>query len=493
MSRNLELDALQHLADALTEDIVNTPGGMLLAEVLEDFGSTHALADEFDKTFDHALAAEFDSIVRPVMSSYSNRSIEQSYSIAATNERSAASVIEWLRSLWHKSLTLLVDFVFPNRVAMGAISLACLLLIVVFAVRPMSPWRDDVNAIRPSFSEEQARREKAEAELAKAWDAVQGTDDQAQLRDFIRRYPATQYTDAAKQRLEAAIRPAQEREEAARAPAAEERRQKAEAEMKRAFDAAEATSNQAVLRDFIRRYPDSPYVPQAKRHLDTLIAAEQERKKQATVTAKAESPAAVAPQARVEPTGAPPSDELKSRPTGAPPSDELKSLNDRVRGNPRDAVAFYRRGQLYARYGEFSRAIADFDEAIRLKPDDPEALNNRCWARAVLGDLQTAMRDCNEALAIKPSYADAFDSRGFVNLKSGQSSSAIADYDAALRINPKQASSLYGRGMAKLKTGNSTDAMRDITAAKALQPNIAEEFATFGIRTGSWEVGGSPF
>jgi hypothetical protein len=55
-------------------------------------------------------------------------------------------------------------------------------------------------------------------------------------------------------------------------------------------------------------------------------------------------------------------------------------------------------------------------------------------------------------------------------------------YDAALQINPRRASSLYGRGMAKLKTGNSTDATRDIAAAKALQPNIAEEFATFGIR-----------
>jgi outer membrane protein assembly factor BamD (BamD/ComL family) len=133
--------------------------------------------------------------------------------------------------------------------------------------------------------EEQARREKAEAEVAKAWEAVQGTDDQAKLRDFIRRYPATQYTDAAKQRLEAAIRVVQEREEAARAAAAEERRQKAEAEMRRAFDTAETTSDQAVVRDFIRRYPDSPFVAQAKRRLDTLIAAEQERKEQERLAA----------------------------------------------------------------------------------------------------------------------------------------------------------------------------------------------------------------
>ena len=112
--------------------------------------------------------------------------------------------------------------------------------------------------------EEQARREKAEAEIAKAWEAVQGTDDQAKLRDFLRRYPTTQYTDAAKQRLDAVIRAAQEREEAARVAAAEERRLKAEAEMRRAFDAAAATSDQSVVRDFIRRYPDSPYVAQAK-------------------------------------------------------------------------------------------------------------------------------------------------------------------------------------------------------------------------------------
>jgi uncharacterized caspase-like protein len=133
--------------------------------------------------------------------------------------------------------------------------------------------------------EEQARREKAEAELAKAWEAVQGTDNQARLRDFLRLYPTTQYTDAAKQRLDAVIRAAQEREEAARAAAAEERRLKAEAEMKRAFETAETTADQSVVRDFIRRYPDSPYVAQAKKHLDTLIVAEQERKEQERIAA----------------------------------------------------------------------------------------------------------------------------------------------------------------------------------------------------------------
>ena len=117
------------------------------------------------------------------------------------------------------------------------------------------------------------------------------------------------------------------------------------------------------------------------------------------------------------------------KPTGTPPSDELKSLDERVRRNTRDAVAFYRRGQFYARYSQFNRAISDFDEAIRLKPDDPEALNNRCWARAMLGDTTKALQDCNEALKLRPAYGDALDSRGLINLKLCKNLDALSDYE----------------------------------------------------------------
>ena len=89
---------------------------------------------------------------------------------------------------------------------------------------------------------------------------------------------------------------------------------------------------------------------------------------------------------------------------------------------------------------------------------------------------------CNEALQIRPRYLDALDSRGFVSLKLGQPSRAIADYDLALQINPKHASSLYGRGIAKLRSGNTSGGNNDIAASKAIQPDIAEEFASYGVR-----------
>jgi hypothetical protein len=178
------------------------------------------------------------------------------------------------------------------------------------------------------------------------------------------------------------------------------------------------------------------------------------------------------------------------KPTGTLPNEELSSLDERVRRNPRDAVAFYRRGQFYARYSQFTRAISDFDQAIRLKPDDPEALNNRCWARIMLGDTTKAMQDCNEALKLRPAYGDALDSRGLINLKLCHNSEALSDYDSAVKYNPRQASSLFGRGVAKVRTGNTASGNEDIVAAKAIAPSIAEEFKEYGVTTVTNEASG---
>ena len=160
----------------------------------------------------------------------------------------------------------------------------------------------------------------------------------------------------------------------------------------------------------------------------------------------------------------------------------IKSLNDKLKDNPDDAAALYRRGQVYASKGAYELAIKDFNNSLRLNPKDVEAFNNRCWARTVIGDLQAALKDCNEALRLRPNFVDALDSRGLVNLKSGQNKNAIADFDAALKINPRLTSSLYGRGLAKKRNGSIPEGDLDINNAKAMDPNIVKEFADYGVQ-----------
>jgi uncharacterized caspase-like protein len=216
-----------------------------------------------------------------------------------------------------------------------------------------------------------------------------------------------------------------------------------EADARAAYQSAERTGTKKAWEDFLLRYPTGRHAEQAREQLAKL-------------------------------TPAPPVDRIDDP--------AIKELDKKIQLNPNDAAAYYKRGQLYAQYEDFTRAVKDFDAVIRLSPKDAEALNNRCWANAMIAELQAALKDCDAALAVRPSYVDALDSRGFVNLKMGQASKAIADYDAALRINPKHASSLYGRGIAKLRIGNNVAGNGDISAAKLIQSNIAEEFERYGIR-----------
>jgi uncharacterized protein YecT (DUF1311 family) len=52
--KDVKQDALDTLADALTEDILNTPDDELLREVEEDYGDRRALANKFDQIFERA-------------------------------------------------------------------------------------------------------------------------------------------------------------------------------------------------------------------------------------------------------------------------------------------------------------------------------------------------------------------------------------------------------------------------------------------------------
>jgi tetratricopeptide (TPR) repeat protein len=268
-----------------------------------------------------------------------------------------------------------------------------------------------------------------EADVRRAYQAAERTGTKTAWQDFVAKYPTGRYADLARTQI-AKLDPPPD----------------LEADARRDYQSAERTATKTAWQDFVAKHPTGRYADLAR-----------------TQIAKLEPPPPVKPKAPVD-------------------DPAIRELDSKIQLNPSDGSAFYKRGQLYAKNGDFGRAITDFDTVIRLDPKDAEAFNNRCWARAIVGDLQAALKDCNEALQLRPRYVDAFDSRGFVNLKSGQPAKAIADYDAALRINPKLASSLYGRGMAKSRAGNAASANADIAAAKAIQSNIADEFADYGIR-----------
>jgi tetratricopeptide (TPR) repeat protein len=157
------------------------------------------------------------------------------------------------------------------------------------------------------------------------------------------------------------------------------------------------------------------------------------------------------------------------------PDHQIADANAAIQRNPKDALAYAKRGSAYAAKGDFDHAIADFDTAVRFDPTEVQAIsgratayqdkgqydlslkdydklvrlqpnvalwwNNRCWVRTLLAQ-PLAITDCDEAITINPNDARNLDTRGFANFKLGEHNHAIADYDAALKIDPR----LYAGG-----------------------------------------------
>jgi uncharacterized caspase-like protein len=324
--------------------------------------------------------------------------------------------------------------------------------VVMYAAAPGAVVRD---GDRPVFTSELIKEIRGPGRIEEAFNrtligvsrATQGEQVPWFSSSLVEEFS---FTDTGRTRPEPSV-------EADKRPAPAPARPDPDASARAEFQSADRIGTKRAYEDFLARYPSGRYADLARDEIARL------------------SPAP-SPTPKPAPKPAPP-------PTTARTDDPaIRDLDKKIQTNPNDAAAYYKRGQLYAQYGDYSQAARDFDEAIRLSPRDAEALNNRCWARAMLGELQPALRDCDQALELRPRYVDAFDSRGLVKLKLGQHSNAIADYDSALRINPKLASALYGRGLAKLRSGNSSGGNGDIAAAKLIQPDIVDEFASYGLR-----------
>jgi hypothetical protein len=94
-NKDVKQDALDNLADALTEDILNTPDDELLREVGEDYGDPHALANKFDQILERAEKQVFGT-ARPAASSQTQSSFQAQSSVLSYRER----MLDWLSTLF---------------------------------------------------------------------------------------------------------------------------------------------------------------------------------------------------------------------------------------------------------------------------------------------------------------------------------------------------------------------------------------------------------
>ena len=149
----------------------------------------------------------------------------------------------------------------------------------------------------------------------------------------------------------------------------------------------------------------------------------------------------------------------------------IANFNAAIRIDPRNADAFYGRGNAWSEKLDNVRAFADYNHAIRLDPNHAAALNNRGVAWLTVGQNDRAVADFSAAIRIDPRDADYYNNRGNAWHLNGDNDRAIADLDEAIRLNPRDPCPLYNRGNAWQAKGDRDRAFADYDEAIRLSPN----------------------
>jgi len=107
--------------------------------------------------------------------------------------------------------------------------------------------------------------------------------------------------------------------------------------------------------------------------------------------------------------------------------------------------------------GEWSAAIASFDQALEIDADQPRILFNRGYAYQRNGDSASAIADYTAAITLDSQFAEAYNSRGILLAQEGSLDAGLRDFRLAVQLNPYLANAYaniaavnYSRGNAKL-------------------------------------------
>lgn len=140
------------------------------------------------------------------------------------------------------------------------------------------------------------------------------------------------------------------------------------------------------------------------------------------------------------------------------------------------------RGWAMLRYGDPSRALADFDRVLADDPDEPLAWLGRGQALGELGDPRQALDNLARYLEMCPRDPEGHYQHGLARLAEGVSRrKAIEDFTRAIELDPTHSQAFLHRGMAFAKRRDDPRALADYEEAIRLDPGLATAYFHRGL------------
>ncbi len=149
----------------------------------------------------------------------------------------------------------------------------------------------------------------------------------------------------------------------------------------------------------------------------------------------------------------------------------VDNLTQVIKLEPKNALAYNRRGDAFYRLGDYQKSQADSSQAIALNPQDANAYYDRGFSAYELGKYKEAIADCTQAIKLDSKNAYAYYGRGLANTQLEQYKQAIADFSKAIALKPKYTDAYLQRGILRRRLKQKQAAIKDFNAIIEVNPN----------------------
>lgn len=161
----------------------------------------------------------------------------------------------------------------------------------------------------------------------------------------------------------------------------------------------------------------------------------------------------------------------------------LADYNEAAKLAPDDLVYRLNRGVLRGRAKEYDAALEDLDYVLQRDPKNAKAYDSRSEIKRTKGDARAALIDSGNAVNLEPLNADYRLTRAFASEQAGELALAIADLTTALELAEKHYRAFrykltyWSRAKLYSRTGDFVRALADVNELFAYEKYSSEYFA----------------
>jgi len=149
-------------------------------------------------------------------------------------------------------------------------------------------------------------------------------------------------------------------------------------------------------------------------------------------------------------------------------------LDDYIKRNPKDNIAYVLRGEGYKGKNNYEKALQDFNKAIEIDPNFVEAYTSRGLLYLDMNEFDKAIEDNSFAVKLSSTDTVAYYNRAIAYINKKDYSKALIDLKKTVEIDPEYADAYKKLGAIYVERDSEKEALSNFKKYIELEPNSAD-------------------